>query len=81
MVLEMRVAFLKKGEAFLEKMKHKRCWGKWGFESGRFFFSQVFYKLCLCGYSLLNVKGNEKLINVLFANKMLAKMKEIGKWL
>ena len=62
-------SFFKKGWSFSWKDEAQRCWGKWGFESGRFFF-QVFYKLWLCGYSLLNVKRNEKLINVLMGQNV-----------
>ena len=39
MVLEMRIAFLKKGEAFLKKMKHRDAGENGDLNQADFFFS------------------------------------------
>ena len=44
--------------------------GKMGIWIRQIFFFQVFYKLWLCGYSVLNVKRSEKLINVLMGQSV-----------
>ena len=54
---------------FLEKIKHRDAGENGDLNQADFFF-QVFYKLRLCGYSVLNVKRSEKLINVLMGQSV-----------
>ena len=50
-------------------MKHREAGENGDLNQADFFF-QVFNKLWLCRYSLLNVKRNEKLINVLMGQNV-----------
>ena len=54
---------------FFEKIKHRDAGENGDLNQADFFF-QVFYKLWLCGYSVLNVKRSEKLINVLMGQSV-----------